>query len=698
MRNIVVHSALLGAALQVFAGCQGDDEVTGAPGVAVVATIPASQAFSSIGAFTNFAAVARDAQGRTIEGRAVSWQTSDPAVATVDAAGRVVAVGNGVAVISATVEGRTGSSNVTVRQALNRITFASQPRDAVAGTALAPAIRVSLRDALGVALSQSGATVTLRLVGGPADAVLGGSVSAPLVSGEVTFDNVVITRASTGYRLIAMLGDSASPPSDSFAVRAAAVARLTFAQQPPAVAEGNVSFTPAVRVSAEDAFGNPVSSGSVALRLGRVPYQPAMLFGAPVAPLHGGSAEFVQLGIDRPGAGYTLIASAGGVSVESTPLDVRTELQMVDVGGTMFHEAGFACALTLHGTFCWGANDHGQLGNPDANSVESTPVLVRTARRFSTVSAGGSHACGLVRAGGGEAWCWGKGTNGQLGDGRARDSDIPVQVAGSGTGLQFAAISAGDSHTCGVLAVSGAVYCWGAYATGRLGIAVTADQTIPAHIPGSGAGAWQFSQVSAGQQNTCGVTKSFAIWCWGAGWGWALGNGPSTADVFSPVQVAGTGTLPLLFSQVSTGAGSNCAVTVGTGARRIYCWGDNAQGKLGNTATTRTWSPVQAMSTADFVLVSVAFNLACATDGSGRAHCWGSGQYGEMGNGTLVGNVTPGPVGGLTTLGFHTISVGTVHACGSVAGDGTYCWGYGAYGALGDGTNISRSVPVRVVQ
>jgi alpha-tubulin suppressor-like RCC1 family protein len=104
------------------------------------------------------------------------------------------------------------------------------------------------------------------------------------------------------------------------------------------------------------------------------------------------------------------------------------------------------------------------------------------------------------------------------------------------------------------------------------------------------------------------------------------------------------------------------------------------------------------MSTADFVLVSVAFNLACATDGSGRAHCWGSGQYGEMGNGTLVGNVTPGPVGGLTTLGFHTISVGTVHACGSVAGDGTYCWGYGAYGALGDGTNISRSVPVRVVQ
>jgi alpha-tubulin suppressor-like RCC1 family protein len=50
---------------------------------------------------------------------------------------------------------------------------------------------------------------------------------------------------------------------------------------------------------------------------------------------------------------------------------------------------------------------------------------VRTEMKFTTVSAGFTHTCGLVRDG--SAWCWGANDTAQLGDGSLKNS--PQQFA-----------------------------------------------------------------------------------------------------------------------------------------------------------------------------------------------------------------------------------------------------------------------------
>jgi alpha-tubulin suppressor-like RCC1 family protein len=69
--------------------------------------------------------------------------------------------------------------------------------------------------------------------------------------------------------------------------------------------------------------------------------------------------------------------------------------------------------------------------------------------------AGGDHTCGLTLAA--EVWCWGRGRDGELGDGAQDDRAVPTRVVG---GLRFVALAAGARHTCG-LTTDGAVLCWG---------------------------------------------------------------------------------------------------------------------------------------------------------------------------------------------------------------------------------------------
>ena len=78
----------------------------------------------------------------------------------------------------------------------------------------------------------------------------------------------------------------------------------------------------------------------------------------------------------------------------------------------------------------------GEVGRATVTSVET---------RFSLVSAGGAHACGITRNG--QAHCWGSNQFGQLGVGASvAEALAPTDVVG---GITFASVSAGGAHTCG---------------------------------------------------------------------------------------------------------------------------------------------------------------------------------------------------------------------------------------------------------
>ena len=89
-----------------------------------VASVTVILAASSIiaGTSTTAAAETRDASNNVLAGRAIVWSSSDPAVATVDAAtGAVTAVAPGTASIIATSEGIAGQASLTVNPRAGRI-------------------------------------------------------------------------------------------------------------------------------------------------------------------------------------------------------------------------------------------------------------------------------------------------------------------------------------------------------------------------------------------------------------------------------------------------------------------------------------------------------------------------------------------------------------------------------------------------
>jgi alpha-tubulin suppressor-like RCC1 family protein len=255
----------------------------------------------------------------------------------------------------------------------------------------------------------------------------------------------------------------------------------------------------------------------------------------------------------------------------------------VSIGGT------HTCALIATGSaYCWGNNSAGQLGRGSTTGPQTCPrsdiseivpcstrpVRVRGGLTFTSISAGGTHTCGVTA--GGAAYCWGSGTMGN-GSTAMTPQTTPVLVAG---GLTFASLSTSDSHTCGVT-TAGVAYCWGTNLLGALGDGTGRYQATPVRV----SGGLRFTMISAGDQYTCGVRRSGAAYCWGHGEQGQLGGG-ITNTYFTPQPVAGG----LLFSTVSAGSTHTCGIATSGPA---YCWGRNDNGKLGDGTTTQRLTPVQ---------------------------------------------------------------------------------------------------------
>ena len=95
---------------------------------------------------------------------------------------------------------------------------------------------------------------------------------------------------------------------------------------------------------------------------------------------------------------------------------------------------------------------------------------------FVSLNAGPDQTCGVTSNG--QAYCWGIGSEGQLGNGTTLDASTPEPVSGD---LEFESLACGGTHTCGV-ATNGDVYCWGFNDRGQLGNGTTVNSTIPVRV------------------------------------------------------------------------------------------------------------------------------------------------------------------------------------------------------------------------
>ena len=505
----------------------------------------------------------------------------------------------------------------------------------------------------------------------------------------------------------------------------AAPAQLAFVVQPSNTSAG-VPITPRVEVAIQDAAGNvvPTATNAVTVAIGTNTGGGTLSGTTTVAAV--GIAAFNDLSIDRAGAGYTLVATAGNLAnATSASFDVTLQLAftvqpsqtevnaVISPAVQVAIQDGLGNVVTSASdevTVTTGTNRSGGTlsGTTVVNAVSgiatfsdlsidrvgggytlvatsgsvtspATSAEFETIFTVAAVSAAGEHTCGLQITG--SAYCWGRNDSGQLGDGSTTERRTPVRVAGTFT---FATLSAGFGRTCGV-AATGAAYCWGVNTFGQLGDGTSSSSPVPVLVQGG----LTFATLSAGG-GRCGVTTSGAAYCWGDNTFGQLGDGTVSS---SPVPVLVQG--GLTFATLGAGAGHTCGVTTSGAA---YCWGYDKFGQLGDgSAGADSPAPVLLSGGLTFATLSGGNIHTCGVTPSGAAYCWGFNGDGQLGVGmTSVNNPTPLLVQG--NLTFSAVSAGDSHTCGLATGGAAYCWGENSFGSgqLGDGTFSSSPVPVLV--
>lgn len=343
-----------------------------------------------------------------------------------------------------------------------------------------------------------------------------------------------------------------------------------------------------------------------------------------------------------------------------------------------------ACALTDAGdVLCWGNNEFGQLGDgTEANSALPVGVL-GLGPGVLAIAAGDYYSCALTSARG--VKCWGRNDSGQLGDGTVEDRSSPVNVVGLNT--RVAALSLGSWHAC-ALTVAGQVKCWGSNGSGQFGNGTRSSSTTAVSATTLTEPA---IAIATADWHTCALTSRGAVKCWGGNPDGELGDG-TTSGSSSAIDVEGLGTEVVA---LAAGHAHTCA-RLRTGELR--CWGDGRMEQLGNGVPSVREVPLDVVGLdAGALSIATAQHHSCAISADGSASCWGQNHSGELGNGTMDPQSVASPVvGGGSPL--IAIATGVEHSCAITRERAVWCWGFGAYGQLGDGYKETRTEPVAAMR
>lgn len=212
--------------------------------------------------------------------------------------------------------GVTGSSVVITVGPAAKLAFSQQPSGGAATLAWATQPTVTVQDAGGNTIAGSAASITLVIGTNPN----GGSLTCTTnpesaVGGVAAFAGCRVDKAASGYTLVASTGALTSATSASFAISVGAPTKVAFTQQ-PAGADANSVWSVQPIVTVQDAGGNTVtsSSASITLSIGTNPASGVLTCATNPLAATSGVATFVGCTISKSGVGYTVVASASGLT------------------------------------------------------------------------------------------------------------------------------------------------------------------------------------------------------------------------------------------------------------------------------------------------------------------------------------------------------------------------------------------------
>jgi len=189
-------------------------------------------------------------------------------------------------------------------------------------------------------------------------------------------------------------------------------------------------------------------------------------------------------------------------------------------------------------------------------------------------------------------------------------------------------------------------------------VAVAACKSPPPKPPPPPAVPHVLVELAAGSEHACARTESGKVYCWGSNGHGQVGNA-STAKQATPTLVEG---LEEVVS-ITAGARHTCAIVKGGS---IVCWGSNQHGQIGDGTSENRSAPTKVLDSGPFVQVSAGGDQTCARKKDGAVLCWGELQPGSS-------QKAPNPIIGVPPA--EEISVGLAHACARAQDGSVRCWG-----------------------
>lgn len=433
-----------------------------------------------------------------------------------------------------------------------------------------------------------------------------------------------------------------------------------------------------------------------------------------------------SLAIDNAGKGwgwgfayYGYLGNNDSSNHQSTPVAIYGNYTFCKISAGFDHSLGINHQGKL---YSWGSCGNGQLGINLQFIFRITPVAVCGNHTFCSISTGVGASLSIDKNG--QAWSWGRGNYGQLGNNSITNALIPVAVCGNHI---FCEITSGPYH-CIAVDDDHKIWAWGHYS--QIGIKVPSKPMLA-------EGDYTFCQIAAGARYSTCIDYNGNIWSWGnnqygqhgnnsvvsnvtptllnitktfchisagdyhtlsidsngVAWGWGLnldgqlGNTGLLDTEITPVAVHGNHT----FCKISGGRNHSLAVD---NNNLSWCWGLNTYGQIGDSTTDPQITPVSVHGNHTFCKVSTGTYFNIAIDENGQAWAWGQNQSGKLGDNSITNRYMPVAVCGNHT--FCEISIGGSHSLGLDNNGKVWTWGLGNNGRLGNNSTLSRRTPTAI--
>ena len=304
----------------------------------------------------------------------------------------------------------------------------------------------------------------------------------------------------------------------------------------------------------------------------------------------------------------------------------------------------------------WGENDCGQLGNGTTtnssnpiciNDVESSPLSGKN-----IVDIYGSSTM-IARDSDGKLYTWGWNRNGQLGNGTTENSSMPICISD----IENSPLSGKDIvdvHIYDYIIIAkdsnGKLYSWGYNNSGQLGNGTTENSSMPvciSDIEGSPLNGKNIVKVYADYSTMIVKDSDGKLYSWGYNGYGQLGNG-TTTNSSMPVCISDIKNSPLKGKNIVDVHNYGYRIIAKDSNGKLYSWGENYYGQLGNGTTANSSMPIcisdienSPLREKNIVNIYWDANTIIAKDSNGKLYSWGRNNFGQLGNGTTENSSMP---------------------------------------------------------